>query len=81
MLVLIWGPGKANYFCDCGWTAQISLNCFRKLAFARTQLEDNEGERTAALPLGRYDDDEVIIGKLLIAAGSIEARYCQSTST
>ena len=33
-MLLIWGEGKVRYFCRRGWTGQIRLNLFYKLAFA-----------------------------------------------
>jgi hypothetical protein len=32
---VIWLGGKLEYFCDEGWTGQISLKCLDKLGFTR----------------------------------------------
>jgi hypothetical protein len=35
---VIWGRGEADYFCERGWTGQISLKLLQKIAQSRTTI-------------------------------------------
>src|SRR5215469_11791966 len=77
---MICPTGIAIYFCEKDWTGQISLNCLKKLDFARTRFRElpklKRGTFSATCFLARLEPNNFVDGRRI--GGAVLARALKS---